>query len=580
MVELNGMAVSSGIAIGKALLMKERELVVEEYQLEEDQIENEVQLFRISIDVVIKEIEEYIRNFSLTKEDKAILETHVMILLDPDFHSEIERLIKEEKRNLEQAIHLHFSKIVHVFRRMENELYSDRATDYEDVEQKLLMHLKKIDYNIISEEIEGEIVVLNSLPPSLVSFLHHGKVAGIILTKGTKTSHSVIIAKAYGIPIVTGMQFKHKIHNDDLLIIDAKKGLVICNPTEEKLQFYNDLKNKLLQETNALNTVKELPSATADSQTISILNNIELPLEINTVLNLNSEGIGLFRTEFFYLNRPKLPEEEEQFLEYKALAKRLEQKPVVIRTIDVGGDKIGGLYAPVHEENPYLGCRGIRFSLKNKPIFKTQLRAILRASIYGNIHIMFPMVASVEEFLEAKECLVECKNELINQKIPFKDNIPIGTMIEIPSAALSSENLAKYSDFFSIGTNDLLQYTVAVDRNNQTVAHAYNPYNPAFLNLILLTINNAKKHHIPVSICGELASDLNFSAFLLNAGIRNFSVGVDHSLLIKKYMRTIDSRKGVYYLDQLKNCETAHDTRQFIERINSICVFDEKNGVT
>ena len=578
MLELHGLAVSSGIALGKALLMRERDLEIEEYQLQEYELENEVHLFKTSISAVIKEIEEYIRNFSLSKEDASILETHVMILLDPEFHKEIERLITHEKRNLEQAIHLHFSKIVHVFRRMENELYSDRAIDYEDVEQKLLMHLKKMEHNIITEDIAGEIVIINNLPPSLVSFLHRGKVAGIILTKGTKTSHSVIIAKAYGIPIVTGLQFKHKIHNDDFLIIDAAKGLVICNPTEEKLGYYNELRGKILEETIALNTVKDYPSTTGDSQPISILNNIELPLEVNSVLDLRSEGIGLFRTEFFYLNRPTLPEEEEQYLEYKALAKRLENKVVVIRTIDVGGDKIGGWYAPVHEENPYLGSRGIRFSLKNKPIFKTQLRAILRASVYGNIHVMFPMVSTVEEFLEAKECITECKNELLESHIPFNNAIPIGTMIETPSAALSTKNLAKYSDFFSIGTNDLLQYTVAADRNNESVASTYNPYNPSFLGLVLLTITNAKRYNIPVSICGELASDLDFSAFLLNAGIREFSVGIEHSLHLKKHLRTIDSRKGIYYLDQLNNCQTLSDTKQFIERINSICVWSEKNS--
>ena len=577
MKELHGLAVSSGIAIGKAHLLKEKELEIDERQLEENQTENEFNLFKISIKAVIKEIVEYIQNFSMSKEDTAILETHVMILNDPEFHNQIKRLIMEEKRNLEHAIRLHFNKTIDVFRKMENELYSDRAIDYEDVEQRLLMHLKKVENNIITEDIAGEIVALNSLPPSLVSFLHHGKVAGIILSKGTKTSHSVIIAKAYGIPIVTGVQYKHKIYNDDLLIIDAKKGLVICSPTEEKLLYYNDLKSKIIEETIALNTVKDLPSATADSMPISILNNIELPLEVNSVIDLNSEGIGLFRTEFFYLNRPKLPEEEEQFKEYKVLAKKLASKTVVIRTIDVGGDKIGGWYAPVHEENPYLGCRGIRFSLKNKPIFKTQLKAILRASVYGNIHVMFPMVATVEEFLEAKECLIECKNELSDRHIAFNDNIPIGTMIEIPSAALCSDKLAKYSDFFSIGTNDLLQYTVAADRNNEAVAQIYNPYHPAFLSLVLMTINNAKMHKIPVAICGELASDLDFSAFLLNAGIRNFSVGIEHSLTVKKYMRTIDSKKGAYYLDQLKNCETIGDTKQFIERINSICVFAEKN---
>ncbi|MCL1826907.1 MAG: phosphoenolpyruvate--protein phosphotransferase [Candidatus Cloacimonetes bacterium] len=571
MIELKGLAVSTGIAIGHATIIKEREINIADHRITDSEIEGEIALFTASIDAVNKEIKEYIHNFNLSKEDAEIIETHSMILLDPDFHAEINRLITEEKRNVVQAVDMHFTKTINRFQQLEKELFADRASDYADVAKRLLMRLQKIDYTISPKIAPNSIFVMQDLPPSQVSVLHNKKVAGIVLSKGTKTSHSVIIARAYGIPIVTGVQFSHKIHNHDSLILDAKKGVVFCNPTPTTQKHYHDLQIKINKANIALSSIKELPTSSADAQDIKIFNNIELPHEIDTVIDLKSDGIGLFRTEFFYMNRESLPTEEEQFIEYKELAQKLAGKPIVIRTIDVGGDKIGCWYTPIKEANPYLGCRGIRFSLKNKSIFKTQLRAILRASAFGNIRVMFPMIATVEEFLDAKGCFNECRKELRTKGIHFNEELPVGTMIEIPSAAICSGALAKHSDFFSIGTNDLLQYTIAADRNNPTVAYAYVPYNPAFLHLVLTTVNSAKKNHIPVAICGELAADQEFSAFLLNAGVDEFSVGIEHSLSLKKHIRGIDAKKGEVYLEELVNCQTVRDTKEFIRKLNGIC---------
>lgn len=570
MYKIKGLSVTSGIAIGKAKIIKEKTLVIEDHKIEESQVSVELEHFYNSIDAVISEIDEFIKNFNVTPEDEAIIETHKMILQDPDFHNAIVNLVKNEKRNLEQAVYLHFSRTIDFFKNLNNELYAERAIDYEDVYKRLIMHLKKLDNSILSEISEGDIVVMHDIPPSLVSLLFQKKVQGLVLFKGTKTSHSVIIARALGLPLISGVQFPHKIHQGDMLIIDSKKGFIIGNPTQEVLKVFSKLKSEILIEKNELDTFKELNACTANANRIKLLSNIELPMEIDHILELNTDGIGLFRTEFFYLNRQHLPTEEEQYTEYKMIAEKLKEKILVIRTIDIGGDKVAGWYSPGKEANPYLGCRGIRFSLKYTGIFKTQLRAILKASVFGNIHIMFPMISSVEEFLSAKEIYLECCNELEAEGIPFKKGIQVGTMIEIPSAAINSKALAKHCDFFSIGTNDLLQYTVAVDRNNETINSYYNPYNPAFLQLVRTTVKNAQSENIPVAICGELASDKNFTAFLLNCGITELSVGPEHSLSLKKYIRNIDSQKSSGFIDEIYECSTVNDVNEFIKKINNL----------
>ncbi|MCK9329287.1 MAG: phosphoenolpyruvate--protein phosphotransferase [Candidatus Cloacimonetes bacterium] len=575
MYKIKGFPVSTGIAIGDAKIIKEKALVIEDFNINESQIDDELDKFHKSINAVIAEIEEFITNFNITNEDESIIETHKMILQDPDFHDTIKNLIIKERKNLEQAIYLHFTRTIEYFKNLDNELYAERAIDYEDVYRRLIMHLKKIDNSILDNLSENDILIMNDIPPSLVSLVYQRKIQGLVLFKGTKTSHSVIIARALGLPLITGVKYPHKIHHLDKIIIDAQQGFIIGNPTQEVIKAYTKLKTDIIKENSELNTIKDLQTKTSNASSIKLLSNIELPIEIEHVLDLNSDGIGLFRTEFFYLNKQHLPTEEEQFNEYKNIALKLKNKIFVIRTIDIGGDKVAGWYSPDRETNPYLGCRGIRFSLRYTGIFKTQLRAILRASIFGNIQIMFPMISSIEEFLKAKEILDECCEELKNENKDFNQNIPIGTMIEIPSAAICSDALAKYCDFFSIGSNDLLQYTVAVDRNNESVSKYYTNYNPAFLQLITTTVKNAIKNNIPVAVCGEIASDKNFTAFLLNSGIKELSVGAEHSLSLKKYIRSIDSKKANLFIDEIYNCYTIEDSKNLINKINNISLFNE-----
>ena len=574
MVTIKGLAVSTGIAIGRARYVKEKDLFIPDNLIQDFEVETNLLQFESSIKILIKEIDEYINNFDLSDEDENILETHKMILIDPELDASIRKLVRDERKNLEHAVYLHFTNAIEYFQSLDNELYADRAIDYEDVYKRLIMHLKKTDNSILNDVMPGDIVLMNNIPPSMVSQLYNKKVEGIVLFKGTKTSHSVIIARALGLPIVTGIKFAHKIYKDDMLIIDAMNGTIVLRPNEETINKFKTKKEIIENEKKELSGYNELSASTVDCERVLLLSNIELPVEITQVLGLNTDGIGLFRTEFFYLNRQNLPSEDEQFFEYKAIAQKLSEKQFTIRTIDIGGDKVANWQLSVKELNPYLGCRGIRFSFRIKSIFKTQLRAILRASIYGNIQVMFPMIASIEEFLEAKEILQECKKELSKENIRFNDSILVGTMIEIPSAAMYSDILAQYSDFFSIGTNDLLQYTVAVDRNNESVAKYYNPYTPAFLQLLYKATKSATKHNKPVTICGELANDLNFTAFLLCLGVKELSVGAEHILTLKKHIRGIDVKQGNQFVSEISNCFTIKDTENFIKKINNICLYN------
>jgi phosphotransferase system enzyme I (PtsI) len=572
MIKIQGVSVTTGICVGTAKLIKEKTLIIQDHKIDDKNIDTEIEHFHASISEVLKEIEDFSKHFDIPTESKDILETHKMILLDPEFHSIVENSIRVDKKNIEQAVYQHFTNTVDYFSNLKNSMYAERSLDYEDVYHRLILKLKQLDSTMLDDISAGDIVLANDMPPSLVSQLHLKGVLGIVLHSATKSSHSVIIARALGMPIVTGIKYSSVIQDGNVIVIDAKMGIVIVDPTPDIYKEYTQLQNKINIKKKELKSYIDIDTVSADDQRIMILSNIDLPLEIDHLLQINTDGIGLFRTESFYIDHQKLPSEDEQYEVYKAIAEKLGNKPFVIRTIDIGGDKVAGWYNIEKEINPYLGCRGIRFSLRYKNIFQTQLRAILRASVYGNIKIMFPMIATMEEFLEAKEIFAQCKDDLWKAGIPFVDEIPLGTMIETPAAAICSGALARVSDFFSIGTNDLLQYTLAVDRNNINIQKYYNPYNPAFLYLILKTIQSAYKHDIPLSICGEIATDKDFIPLLLNAGVKELSMGLDHTLDIKRYIKSVDTQKGKALVEKIYECGCLCDTTQLIQQLNDISI--------
>ncbi len=388
-----------------------------------------------------------------------------------------------------------------------------------------------------------EIPILKEIEPSTVSVLHRKNIRAIITESSSSTSHAAIISRALGLGLISGVEDLHQhIKDGSHLIVDAELGKVIVNPDEEMLEYYSQrlqIEELILQKQEK---VKKAESITKDGKRIEICLNLGVLEELDMITQLNADGIGLYRSEFLYLSTDQLPDEDSQFEAYRQVVSAMAPNPVTIRTFDLGGDKLAEHIPFMHEDNPYLGNRGIRFSLSHPELFKTQLRAILRASAFGKVRIMFPMIMDLEDFEEAKSILIICKKELYAQKQRFDDNVPVGCMIETPSAALCSDSLAQACDFFSIGTNDLAQYTLAADRNSDIVSRYYIPHHPAVLMLIRATINNAQKHGIPVSLCGELASQKEFVPLLIAMGIHELSVNHADYLKVKSVVINCDAK--------------------------------------
>lgn len=538
---IKGIAVSSGIAIGYAKLVRKEKLLIKRKTIQDYEIEDELLHFEKSVNHVVKDIDTLIADLSHSKVNKEILTTHKMILQDPEFFDKITKLISNELYSLENAINEHFSSLVELFNNMDNEYFSLRSQDYEDVADRLLGHLLKQEKNYFEKLDENSILISENITPSGVTKAYEKKIKGFCTEKGSKNSHSSIIARSMNLPSVSGIsKILSIIKEEQLLVIDGSKGLLIISPDDQTLKEYRELFQKEEEEKHKLQKLKNIESRTKDGKRILLMCNIEIPEELELVLKYNSDGIGLFRTEFLFIGRIELPSENEQYEIYKKIAEKCAPQPVIIRTIDVGGDKLSEILNIEHEENPNLGCRGIRISLENIPVFKTQIRAILRANSKGNVKIMFPMISSVDEVIKAKEIIEICKNELKKEKIAFNPEIEIGAMIEVPSAAITSDLIAEECDFLSIGTNDLIQYTLAVDRDNQAVLSYYQPCHPAVIKLMKLTVKNAHKKGVKVAICGEMASEPEFIPILIGLGIDEFSVSPGKILLIKKEILQCD----------------------------------------
>ncbi|HOE90694.1 MAG TPA: phosphoenolpyruvate--protein phosphotransferase [Candidatus Cloacimonadota bacterium] len=564
MQTLVGIAVSSGIGIGQAIIISDKSIEIEKRHIDQAEIEKEQGRYISAIEAISKNIDEHLDQFIKAKEEREIFEAHKMILADPEIQKGVFDLIARELHNLEYALKIYFDKTISFFKEMKNVFYAERAGDYQDIYERLINHLQNKSSLIIDEMNQDSIVLMRDCPPSMIAELIKKKVQGLVLVKGNKTSHAVILARGMSLPVVTGIQFNQKIKDGDDLILDAEQGIVFVNPDEKLLNKYHEQKAKENEEMANLKSISSLPTVTADGKVIQLMANIEMPEEMEIVNQNNADGIGLFRTEFLYMDRDSLPTENELFEFYKAVSEQAKEKPVIVRTIDVGGDKMAKWYPHLQEINPYLGCRGIRFSLTYPEIFKTQIRAILRAAEFGNLQIMFPLVSSVEEFRKAKDYVLECAAEL-----QYKQEIRIGTMIEIPSAALIADQLAKESDFFSIGTNDLLQYTVAVDRNNETIAGLYNSYHPAFLKLIKMTAEAAKSNNIMIAVCGELAANESFIGLLLKFGVQELSVSTHSLLKTRRFISSINYQKLVDYPDILTNIGDSGKMKEAIDKMNT-----------
>jgi phosphoenolpyruvate-protein phosphotransferase (PTS system enzyme I) len=531
-----GIPASLGIAIGKARLICKINIEIKETKTEN--IEAEIHRFTAALEIAKHQLQKIKIDAleNIGSENASIFDAHILMLEDEELTASVINKITIDSCNAEYALNSIFDAYISLFEDMENEYIKERAMDIRDVRERLLGIMLQIDntsnLNYVNEK---SIIVTQELTPSDTAGMDKNNIIGIITKLGGSTSHSAIMARTLEIPAVVGVGANiDLIKNGDFLIIDGDSGFVIINPDEETVKTYNEKKNIIEKHKKELQIFKNNPTKTLDGKIYEIAANIGSPDDTSAALACGAEGIGLFRTEFLYMNSTSLPSEEDQFTAYRAALTKMKNKPVVIRTLDIGGDKKLPYLSIEEEMNPFLGYRAIRLCLDKKDIFITQLRALLRASIYGNLKIMFPMIANLEELTAAKTILENVKADLDYAGIPYSSNIEVGIMIEIPSAAIMTDILAKEVDFFSIGTNDLIQYTIAVDRMNEKVAYLYNPYNISVLRLIKLVIDNAHINNKWVGMCGEAAGDINLIPVLLGLGLDEFSMSSSSVLEARK----------------------------------------------
>lgn len=504
----------------------------------------------------------------LGEEQTSIFDAHLAILEDPIFMNEVQGIMQKQYKAAEVAVKEAIEKFVNMFDLLDDQYMKERALDIKDVGNRLLKHLLGALEETLPPKDQPYLVVAKELSPSQMVHLDTNLALGLVTMLGGKTSHVAIMARAMGVPYVLGLEGKLStpIQTGDYLIIDGDEGCVYINPSDELVEEYKKRKAILQVRKDKLQTLANVPTQTADGLSFQLAANISSVKELDQVLKNGASGVGLFRTEFLYMDRDSLPQEEEQFVVYKQVAEKLEGRRVVIRTLDIGGDKSLDYIELPEEDNPSLGYRAIRISLDRTDLFKTQLRAILRASHYGNIKILYPMISSLEELNKANEVLEEAKRELQQEGVPFKQNIEIGIMIEVPAAVIIADILAPHVDFFSIGTNDLVQYILAVDRMNETVAHLYDPFHPAVLRMLKTTVEAAQASGVHVSVCGEMAGDIRALPIWLGLGIQELSMSVQSILPVKNSLLQTSHSEGKVIWKQLLSCK---NSKSILEVLNS-----------
>ncbi|CCQ93231.1 phosphotransferase system (PTS) enzyme I [[Clostridium] ultunense Esp] len=560
----HGIAASPGIAIGRAARLERQELKVEKREILSP--EDEIERFKQAITKAVTDLEEiYTKTLKELGEEKAsIFQAHQMLLQDPVWTSEVENRIREESINGEYAIEQVTEQYISLFSEMEDEYMRERAADLKDVKNRVLAYLTGTNRREIHEQTPS-ILVAHDLTPSDTAQLDRKSTLGFVTEIGGRTSHSAIMARSLEIPAVVGIgEILAEVRNGDLLIVDGLEGEIHLNPDPETVARFEEKRERYLQEKEGLKKLVDQPTITRDGHQVEIAANIGTPKDVEGALRNGAEGIGLFRTEFLYMDRDTFPTEEEQFAAYKEVVEKMKGKPVIIRTLDIGGDKEIPYLDMPKEMNPFLGYRAIRLCLDRTELFKTQLRAILRASAYGRVKIMFPMVTTLSEVREAKRILHEIVEEFRERKIPFSSDLEVGIMVETPASAVIADILAKEVDFFSIGTNDLIQYTMAADRMNERVSYLYQPYHPAILRLVKMVIDAAHKEGKWAGMCGEMAGDPIAIPILLGLGLDEFSMSSSSILTARQKVGSLSYSEMKTLAEQALEQETQEKVKDLV----------------
>ncbi|MBC1703810.1 phosphoenolpyruvate--protein phosphotransferase [Listeria welshimeri] len=565
--ELKGIAASDGIAIAKAYLLVEPDLSYEKTEVTD--VESEVKRFESALEVSRKELST-IREKAAKDlgEDKAqIFDAHLLVLNDPELTGPIEESIKNAKTNAETALQETTDMFIGMFESMDNEYMRERAADIKDVRKRVLSHLLGVTIPnpaLIDEEV---VVVAADLTPSDTAQLNRKFVKGFVTDIGGRTSHSAIMARSLEIPAVVGTkEVTASVAKNDMVIIDGLEGNVIIHPTEEQIAHYEKIKSDFALQQAEWEKLKNEKTVSKDGVHVELAANIGTPNDLEGVISNGGEAVGLYRTEFLYMGRDNFPTEEEQFEAYKAVVSGMDGKSVVVRTLDIGGDKTLPYLELPEEMNPFLGFRAIRLCFANEELFRTQLRALLRASVYGNLKIMFPMIATVNEFRQARDILLDEKAKLKAAGTEVSDSIELGIMIEIPAAAVLADQFAKEVDFFSIGTNDLIQYTMAADRMNERVSYLYQPYNPSILRLVKMVIDASHKEGKWTGMCGEMAGDQTAVPLLLGLGLDEFSMSASSILKSRSLIKRLDQSEMVKLAEEALNKATAEEVVELVEK--------------
>jgi phosphotransferase system enzyme I (PtsI) len=570
MKTFKGISASPGIYIGKSYIYIDDMLQVPKYEIDEEEVENELDRFHTAARKAGEEIRELQKQTTsiMGGEESRMLDSHLLMLQDPELTKKIEENLRSDQMNVEWILYKTIKELVKMLESSQDSYLKERTLDLHDVAKRIYNHLLYREQISLADIEENVVLVTHNLLPSEALTLNKSSIKAIAMDAGGRTSHTAILARSFEIPAVLGLSsITNSAQSEDEIIVDGNTGTVVLNPDAKTRKAYHKKMKEWQQREVQLLTLNELSGETKDGKSIKLEANIEVPDETESVLAHGADGIGLYRTEFLFIQPHGFPSEAVQFEAYARVLKEMDgHGPVTLRTLDVGGDKVIPGMEGLDEKNPILGWRAVRFCLSRRDIFKTQLRAMLRASIYGTMRIMFPMISGVEELDHVLEVLEEVKEELRREGVEFRENIPIGIMIEVPSAALVSDLLARKVDFFSIGTNDLIQYTIAVDRGNEKIAYLYEPFHPGVLRFLKTIIENGHSAGIPVGMCGEMAGYSLAAVILLGLGLDSYSMSAFTIPEIKKVIRSVSLTEAEELVGTVMEMRAAAEIDEYVRK--------------